>query len=88
MKYVGTMVLQVCFCITVSSIADFFLIIQGSLSDNCDHCLLLADSQIFRSVAEVSDLAICSLTQHRSSVSCENLYVNFNLCSTVLAISI
>ena len=35
MKYVGTMVLQVCFCITVSSIADFFLIagtMQGSLS--------------------------------------------------------
>ena len=90
-KYVGTMVLQVCFCITVSSIADFFLIagtMQGSLFDNCDHCLLLADSQIFRSVAEVSDLAICSLTQHRSRVSCENLYVNFNLCSTVLAISI
>ena len=90
-KYVGTMVLQVCFCITVSSIADFFLIagtMQGSLFDNCNHCLLLADFLIFRSVAEVSDLAICSLTQHRSRVSCENLYVNFNLCSTVLVISI
>lgn len=33
-KYVGTMVLQVCFCITVSSIADFFLI-AGTM-----HCLL------------------------------------------------
>lgn len=90
-KYVGTMVLQVCFCITVSSIADFFLIagtMQGSLFDNCDQCLLLADYLIFRSVTEVSDLAICSLTQHRSRVSCENLYVNSNLCSTVLAISI
>ena len=90
-KYVGTMVLQVCFCITVSSIADFFLIagtMQGSLFDNCDQCLLLADYLIFRSVTEVSDLAICSLTQHRSRVSCENLYINSNLCSTVLAISI